>query len=441
MPRLAYTQRALLYSLAAIGLGLSAISLEAAEKVLEIRGAVSQALAANLDLRSAYHEIEMARGRLIQAGRWPNPELEIDAATDRAFNNSGEHRLGVAFTQAFPVTGRLRLAKEVSRVDVAQALAEIRDRERLLIAETQHAYVSVVAAGEQLSTIREARSLNESLVVVSTRRFENAEVSKEEINLAKLQVQASKKEEQLAVATYEAELTKLKLVLGMNAELPLAVQKRLAALSGVIVSSERVSFRPDLRRLELAINRGGSERELAKAERWEDIKVGIGVDSERRLDEPAGLETDRAVGIRLSIPLPLFNRNEGRIAEAEAGMRKAADEYAAKSLTIASEIHLASKWRDRYTEILAEFEKETLPLIGDTAKLLQDAYAQGTADISDAIRAQEQGLELRRSYLEALMNRLGAEIDLQSATGSSPHLNSSMLSARADANQFKRADR
>ena len=74
MPRLAYTQRALLYSLAAIGLGLSAISLEAAEKVLEIRGAVSQALAANLDLRSAYHEIEMARGRLIQAGRWPNPE-------------------------------------------------------------------------------------------------------------------------------------------------------------------------------------------------------------------------------------------------------------------------------------------------------------------------------------------------------------------------------
>ena len=58
---------------------------------LTMDDAVSAALANNLDLRAAKFEVEKARGRLIQAGLWPNPEVEVGERTDRAFSDEGEH--------------------------------------------------------------------------------------------------------------------------------------------------------------------------------------------------------------------------------------------------------------------------------------------------------------------------------------------------------------
>src|SRR5688500_2194950 len=92
---------------------------------LTIDQAVAGALRDNLDLRAASYEVDKARGRLLQAGLWPNPELELSTATDRTFNDEGEQRTAAGFQQAFPISGRLRFARRVSRVDVAQAMAEI----------------------------------------------------------------------------------------------------------------------------------------------------------------------------------------------------------------------------------------------------------------------------------------------------------------------------
>ena len=103
----------------------------------------------NLDLRAASYEVDKARGRLLQAGLWPNPELELSTTTDRTFNDEGERTSAAGFQQAFPISGRLRFAKRVSRVDVAQAMAEIRNRERLLIGEVQRDFLSVLLLRQQ----------------------------------------------------------------------------------------------------------------------------------------------------------------------------------------------------------------------------------------------------------------------------------------------------
>ncbi len=77
--------------------------------------AVVSALKNNFDPRAASFEIAKARGRLIQAGLWPNPELELNTTTDQTFRNEGERATSAGFQQAFPISGRIHFAKQVSR--------------------------------------------------------------------------------------------------------------------------------------------------------------------------------------------------------------------------------------------------------------------------------------------------------------------------------------
>ena len=115
------------------GLGLSAAPLPASK--LTVSSAVSLALQNNRDLIAARFAVAQAEGRLKQAGLWPNPEWETRYASDTAFANEGEYDFATGFKQRFPITGRLTKAKAVARVDVAQAMAEVRNQERLLAGE------------------------------------------------------------------------------------------------------------------------------------------------------------------------------------------------------------------------------------------------------------------------------------------------------------------
>jgi len=422
---------------AAVGIAVSSVPLSSFGETLGLGEAVHRALTSNLELKAAYAEIDMARGRLIQAGKWPNPELEFDGTSDRAFNNEGERNLGMSVTQAFPVTSRLRIAKNIGRVDVAQAIYEIRDRERQLIAEVQNAYLEVVSSLEQIAAIEESITLNSGLVDVTTRRFEKAEVSKQEVNLAKIQVEGLRQDLRERSAEHDSSLLVLKTRLGMKPDEALEVTGSLDSLLTDLgktqnASSSTVVYRPDVRRMELEVDKARSERNLAKAKAWEDIRVGIGFESERAVDEPAGLTRDEFFGLKVSIPLPLFNGNEGAILEKEGGIRRASGELDAKRLAVASEIRDATVRSENYAKIIAAFEKETLPLIQDNVRLLQESYAQGASDITEVIQAQAQEFGIRQRYLEALANRLKAEIDGQAARGSNPMLKKETVTLRLE---------
>ncbi|MCA1657972.1 MAG: TolC family protein, partial [Verrucomicrobiaceae bacterium] len=83
-------------------IGWIALAASHSAHALTMEQAVVAALSNNLDLRAASYEVEKARGRLLQAGLWPNPELELSTTTDRSFKNEGERTRAAGFQQAFP---------------------------------------------------------------------------------------------------------------------------------------------------------------------------------------------------------------------------------------------------------------------------------------------------------------------------------------------------
>ncbi len=151
--------------------------------------AVEQALANNLDLRAAYYNLEIGRGKLIQAGLWPNPELEFAGNTERPFSSGKERSYSSGFSQAFPISGRLAKAKRVARVDVAQASLEIRNRERLLIGEVKKDFLSALILRRQIAVREEVKGINQDLLNISEARLKRAEVSEVDVNLARTEVQ------------------------------------------------------------------------------------------------------------------------------------------------------------------------------------------------------------------------------------------------------------
>jgi outer membrane protein, heavy metal efflux system len=397
---------------------------------LTLDQAVEKTLANNLDLRAAYYNLDIGRGKLIQAGLWPNPELEFAGNTERPFSSGNEHTYSSGFAQAFPISGRLAKAKRVARVDLAQALLEIRNRERLLIGEVQKDFLSALILRRQIAVRDEVKAANQELLDISEARLKRAEVSEVDVNLARTEVQRLQLENDLVRADLEARLMSLRQKLGLAPDAPLTVEGDLDQIIGRF--SERdahlsAALRPDLRQIELGIDRTRAEIALARAEAWEDWRVGLDYSNDRVVDDPSGLRTDQFLGLKLAIPLPLWNRNQGRVYAQQATALQARQEVEALRLTIRTEIAAAAARVAQLKKATGLYSQTVLPLYKKNIDLLKQGYAQGLAEFSQLVQTQNQQALLRITYFDAQTQYGAALIDLETAAATNPHLKKDFL--------------
>src|SRR5579883_3483645 len=183
--------------------------------------AVTTALTENRDLAAARFAIRQAEGRLKQAGLWPNPEFELGGKNDTAFANAGEYDFASGFKQRFPITGRLTKAKGVARVDVAMALAEVRNQERLLAGEVLGLSRGLLVTREKLKANEEIQSVIQKVIEVSEKRLKVAEVSVADVNAAKLELQKLTLAQAALLNQQEIAVTALNRLLGREPKTPL----------------------------------------------------------------------------------------------------------------------------------------------------------------------------------------------------------------------------
>lgn len=168
----------------------------------------------------------------------------------------------------------------------------------------------------------------------------------------------------------------------------------------------------------LQIDRASAEKALAKSEQWEDWTVGLGYTRDvAKFDSPIGTKTDNFIGITLTIPLPLFNKNQGKIAEAESNKQQAGANVSAIDLSIAAEMEAPAAEMRRLHEVLDRYQSETLKLADDNITLIQKGYTEGLVPITTVIQSQQQLRELRQGYLETLEAYTMARTRWETAAG------------------------
>lgn len=389
------------------------VALTANAAPLTIDSAAALARSNNAEVVVARFAIEEARGRLQQAGRHANPELEGEFKPN-VRGREGAWQLG--FNQKLPLTSRLRLERAVSRAELGVAEAEVRELERKVALETRLVAVRIAALDAHRDL--RARQLANSRELADASRKSAARGEVPALESAQLELETARLEaEQLEVdAERQSALDELRTLIGMEAGTPLEFRDELPAAQLPPSVEVPVNSHSEVQTATARVQAAQEGVALARAQRWEDATFGLFGEMERDEDEPGGRRTDGFVGVRLALPLPFWNRNEGRRHEAEAVARRAEAEASARARHIRAEAHAARSQMLAAMQLNSNLATNLLPRATSIEENLRSQTAQGQVTFPEVLRARERRLELECKRLETLRDFHLARVRYESAT-------------------------
>ena len=431
MARRSWLETATLAISIAIALPLATRAAEPvpADTGLTASSAAAEALRANPELAAAAAAIDAAQGRLMQAGLWSNPQLRLAGRTDVVFQNDGERTFDVDLEQRFPIAGRLARARDLARVDVALALAESREFQRTLIGDVQRSVYRLAALDETIASRETVIRTAAQLVHAATRRRQAAEVSDADVNLLEIELARFEQEKRRLELDRRTEAVLLNRLLYRAVDAPVRVSMDLASSAfDPTQVGDALDRRPDLVRTRLEIDRARAEARLARAETWEDWTLGAGYEKDRQVfrDEPSvdpiGVKKDDFLGVSVKVPLPLWNRNQGRVVSARADERRAQARLASLERAAEAEVEVARRRVEELERVASEYEESLLPRAQRNVGLLERGYRQGLAPITTLVQAEQQLADTVLRRAQTLGELRQAEVDLETAAAASPLL-------------------
>jgi len=355
------------------------------------------ALEHNPTLTQASARIAAARGKLVQAGLYPNPVAGYQ----------GEE-MGIAGTAGFQggFVGQELVTAGKLRFDRAVAVQELRQAEHQYQAQQQRVLNDVRAGYYEVLTAQRAVELTEQLVRIGDEGLRAAEQLFDAKEVSRVDV---------LEARIEADSTRLKLQNARNRAL--AAWRRLAAVLGrpdaqtapVAGNLEedvpRFVWDDVLQRLlgespEVAEARAGVERArcvLARqcAQRIPNVSVQTGVQH----DNESG---DNIAKVEVALPLPIFNRNQGNIARADAELIAAQNEVRRVELVLRDRLAAAFQRYADAREQVETYNQKILPNAKTSLDLVRRAYQQGEIGYIGLLTSQRTYFSAQLSYLEAL---------------------------------------
>lgn len=361
-------------------------------------------------LKAARLAIEEAKGRQLGAGRLANPSLGFEFQKE---SDVSPQASVFSVDQSFPITRRLSLEKRLSAQLVEAAALEVKDAERRFVAEAQQAVVRLLTLDRQRALRQQQMGLAQKLSDFAGGRAKAGEVSPLDAKQAKLDAQRLAVEGRLLEAQSVTALGRLKPLLGLRSNDTLTITGDLPEM--VIPTSTSWEKRPDYRLAEAKTAAAGTDRELAIAKRLPDITAGLFAAREAQDVGSNQRERTGSIGIRLSIPLPFWNRNQGEIAEKKAAEERSRLETAALAIQINGEVGTARKEMETNAAIVRETRDSLLPLAVEQTDSMHKAYETGQADLQAVLRASDQRLQLEASSLDALRDFHLARIEYEAA--------------------------
>jgi len=396
-------------------------------QTLTIDQAVDIALNENRDLSAARIQVEEARGRLVQAGLFPNPSLETDFSSDFVFANEGERTFSSGIFQPLSLSGRIGAQKKVARVDIKRTFASIADLERGLARDVRKAFIDILAIDEQIKLQDTLISLNRELSKGIKSGIKEGLASEKDLNAVAIALQQARQEKEVLIAQRKSRILELNRLLGKPPSfffVPLGkieyeAPKNLSSYSVETAYAQR----PDLRFAELNIELSRADLGLARALRFEDIIAGVAYERTRDvLDIPEGSipNTDNLLGLKLIIPLPFFDRKQGLIAEARARESRAEKNVEALKLQINQQVNDALNRVITLSALLETYQSGILKKAEDNVGLVEGGFKQGLVGIVDVIQSRQQFATLKSSYINTVRDYQIGLNDLQIATGTYP---------------------
>jgi len=393
---------------------------------LTIHQAVQEALDRNLGLLAQRAGLASADAAVVTARLRPNPVLSAEAVnqdwlgtgfTDQ--NGAGPQEyaahVDVPFERGGKRDRRIDLAEQARRV----AAEQFDDAARRLRLDVTLAAIDILEARSRLQLAQDNYAKLQTLQALNDRRLQSGAIAPVEVSrsrVAMLQYAATVRSAQLAL---DAARLKLLPLLGRPATgapvdivdslrlAPAAAPPDLAALQ--LAARET---RPDLRAAEADRARTQADLRLQVAQGKVDYTVGAEYRRQQGVNGKGNL-----LGLFMSVPLPVSNRNQGEIARAGADQERASRTIAALQADVSAEVAGAYQEFESSRQLLTEIERDLLKPSQEAREATAYMYQAGATSLIDVLDAQRAYNDTMDTYYSAQATYRRAHAKLALITG------------------------
>ena len=372
-----------------------------------VERAVQDALTRNLDIAAARYGVGIAEAKRITAGLRPNPVLSANAdhldwlgtGFDNTTNNAGPSEYGVR-ADFLVERGKKREARmEWAAADKTLAQLTFEDVQRKLVFDVVNAFIDVQLAKETLSLAKENLQSLLRVAEVNQARVATGDLAVVELNRSKVataQYQTAVRQAELQLAQAK---NRLRLLVGEdsgNIDVTGAIRRDVGPSDLTTIREIAIKQRPDLQGAKQLQARNQADLRLQLSQTKIDLTAGA---EYRRQQSPSA--RSNSIGLYISAPLPIFNKNQGEIARSEQEIAQA------KALARSMEAHIlneaAAAW-EQYTsagQLLKEMESDLLNRAKDVRSTTEYSYRRGEASLIEFLDAQRAFNDTVQSYNSA----------------------------------------
>jgi outer membrane protein, heavy metal efflux system len=399
---------------------------------LTLDRAIDVALERSLDLRSKFLEIPMARADILQANLRSNPIFYQDGQLLQYKGSSTQ------FTRAAPggpsqfdtnVTYPLDVSKKRQARTVVATRAErvlealFQDAVRQRIDDIYGAWVTVLLARQ---TYRYAKQSSDRLVEFaegSEKRFRGGDISQGEVNQVRIKARTAK----LGLVDAEAAYRKAKLDLGSLMNLTLGEIARLE-VKGTIADLApppppveelrklALAERPDIVSLRLGVHRAEADVRLAKANAYSDVYV-LWQPYTFPDNAPYGLKSQYSWALGVTVPLPIYNRNQGGISRAKVNVTQSELQLGDLERQAQIDIEEAVLEYEVSKREVDELKANVVPPARETLEKAAQLWKAGSISGLDYLDATQDYTQVVKQYLDTAVRHRRSMLSLNTVVG------------------------
>ena len=388
---------------------------------LSLAEAMRLAEAGHPAVRSREAQLAAAEGARREAASplFNNPELSVENTRRRATAPDGSVReWGIGIAQPIEIGEQQARRREAASASLEALRAEIDDARRQARADASLRFHAVLAAQRRVQIEQRSVDLFDSTAQAVAKRRSAGEDTRLDANVALIEAERARN----ALAVSREHLLDAKGELATALQLPPSAVPEVVgelgmpsgaplpyALEQLLASAQML---PRQRALSARETAARARVELERASRYPDVTVGLNVGREGPADG-----RERVTTLSLSVPLPLFKRNDAAIGQALSEATQAEIERATTTRDAHAQVRRLWSRLESQRERVARLQRAMLSASTDNQQLAAKSRQAGQIGLLDQLVVNRQALDAERDLNDALAEFHTTRIELEDAAG------------------------
>ncbi len=382
------------------------------------------ALERNWDLLAAAAGVDAATALKILAHEFPNPAFSYLSSLINVDNHPSSTSAGngvwdrsydtiFAVNQLLEIGGKRRYRQQSAQAGFEAARAQLLDVRRTLDLGVAKAYIAAAQAQENVRVLAQSADTLRQEARIAEVRLKAGEISSADRSQIEIGAQRFELDARAAEAAAAQARVALEVLLGVpqpSADCVLANNLETLAASAELGNTNSTgTWRPDVAAAEAAWRRTESDLRLQKAFRIPDPTVLAQYEH-----QPP--DTPNTVGLGVSFPVPLWNRNRGNILAAQAAREQARLTFEKTRAQAVADIAIALLSYNDAAARWTQYRESIRPKSEQVRKTKAYAYQKGGASLLDMLVAERDDNDVRLAANQSASDTAVAAAALRAAT-------------------------